>query len=164
MHYALPLIGSFDLEGPDGSVEIQSHHAGRDVQIDLTAPGGNIAPEAMAAFERYLGDLAATDATNRKDIAADFENGGEAESYVAEHLEEILDQSALAEVLVGEDQNIPQDRQLLASLFLSRIGLYPESPEGALVFDYRVSAEHSDELLVVRRNLDGSLLGISTES
>jgi hypothetical protein len=121
--------------------------AGSDA--DLTAA-------TLDAFAAFLARLNEADQAARAAIAAYLVEDGE---YISLHAEEI------------EDAAYPQEPAAFAqAMQLTNIGLWASNPNGGdgeaepIVMDYNIDPERSDQILAVKIDLGGKMIGIDWES
>lgn len=143
---------------------------GKRVAIDLWfEENDHITMEQIAAVDQFLDNVASHMESIVSAIHQDVtqsENGGEVKEYLEWHLDE-LDSEALN--ILGIDTNwdkATQFKHLLSTLHLVRVGIYPTEgiSESYAVFDFTISREVTDYLIVVNTDKNGKIIEITTES
>ena len=109
----------------------------------------------LDAFAAFLAQLDEADQTARTAIAAYLAEDSE---YISLHAEEI------------EDAAYPQEPAAFAqAMQLTNIGLWASNPNDddeaePIVMDYNIDPERSDQILAVKIDLGGKMIGIDWES
>jgi len=134
-----------------------------DVSIDLNFEGDKIDPKTLIGIQNILANLEDFEKSLRKQIRENYDHNGIAKGYIDFHIEE-LDPKELKDYLKTSDPNLSVPLQLLSKTKLNRIGFYPEYPTFYAIFDYRVSSELSDDILVVWVNENGEIEKMGIES
>ncbi len=96
-------------------------------------------------------------------ILNDFKNTGIVKDYVEHHLEDI-EKEDLDKFLIGSDHAIPVEEQLLHTLHLERVGFYPQNNDSFAVFDYTISRDITQYVIVVTFDKSGLVVGLDMES
>lgn len=159
-----PLLGTIDPSGP-GFWEATTSFAEREVMLDLTLEGTDLAAGALEEVLRKLDDLEKLDKVARKAIRRDARDGEDAAAalYVSLHRDELTDEQ-LEQIFGTADRAGVTAETLLSRLFVVRVGLYPESDDGQILLDYSLGEDVTNYLLCVAFDPDGSVSAVDLES
>lgn len=153
------VLGEIDFDDA-GFGEASVEFAGRDVQVDLNFDE-EVPKDVPASAVRFVSELARLDTAAKAALAADLaeSSDGDVASYIEHHMTELKASDLAASV--GK----PVDRtSFVANMYLTRIGLYPDRDDVAAVFDYTISEDLTDYLLVVSFNAKAEVDSIAMES
>lgn len=139
--------------------------AEQPVIVELTADDESTVSEAaLNSAVAMLLAVEGFDARARDALVAQLsERGSVTTNYIDTHMDEMGE--SLLDLLVHNSGDIPMD--VLRSLQLARIALYPEhDDEGEVfaVFDYSISPEDSEYLLMVSFDIRGGVVAIEMEN
>jgi hypothetical protein len=161
-----PVFGTLAVD-PSGGIEWDGQQtlSGRSIDFDLTmalppsGPGKLL--DKVAPFFSQLSkfDMVAR-AYLQDDLAEDEDSP--VGMYLDHHLEELGDK--IVRQVFGKPVAEVDDAAFLAALMLCRVGLYPEEADACAVFDYSVSREHTQYILVVTFDHRGQVTNIEMES
>lgn len=163
MKYKLPYFGELDLDALEEYYQVEIEFEGREIELDLNFESETIDPEKMEVIKGHLENLSDLDAENSMDLEKDYKEGQETKNYIEEQLS-TLDEEDLKDILGEADKTKSKPRQMLETLHLVRVGFYPDVESSALTFDYTLSEDYVDDILVVFRENSGELNGITIES
>ena len=147
-------------DGFDGDIDVcweQERLAGTGIRVALWAGSDvDLTAATLDAFAAFLARLNEADQAARSAIAAYLAEDSE---YISLHAEEI------------EDAAYPQEPAAFAqAMQLTNIGLWASNPNGGddeaepIVMDYNIDPERSDQILAVKIDLGGKIIGIDWES
>jgi hypothetical protein len=139
--------------------------ADRDVAVDMTIEDPAAAtPELLDRAAQLVARLSHFDGLARAGLRHSYDEDSDSAValYVTHHLEELS-----AETLMGifdkPKESIVVD-DVMARLFLKRVGSYPSKGGGSATFDYAISPDTSQYILAVQLDESGGVLGIEMES
>ena len=154
-----PYFGTLDTsdqEGTDVIWERDLSLADQSVDVVLWANQGQaLDPAQLDAFAQLLGDLPALDARARGYLTADLH---EDDDFIAYHTDAVEAFPALAAIAPDGEISV---EDFVRALRLCSIGLWCD---GVVVLDYQIDPEHSDQILAVKLDAQGTLKEVSWES
>ena len=147
-------------DGFDGDIDVcweqELPVGGSSPRVALWAEDdADLTAATLDAFAAFLVQLDEADQTARAAIAAYLAEDSE---YISLHAEEI------------EDAAYPQEPAAFAqAMQLTNIGLWASNPNDddevePIVMDYNIDPERSDQILAVKLDLGGKIIGIDWES
>lgn len=166
MELSIPLLGMVNFEpAPDGHWPLEFDYAGHPVKFDFNVERTTLTQNAVDTVARFLTDLATYDEVARAAIRNEHDRGSEysVKLYVDHHLEE-FDATELRQCFGTDDRQSIDAGLFLSKLRLRRIGLYPDDADERAVFDYTISEDLTDYLIVVRFDARGQVVAVETES
>jgi hypothetical protein len=159
----LPFFNELDSESLTDYYEVDIDIEQDKVQLDINFDETNIDPAKLSILKEYLDEPQAIINIAKKEIFSDFENGEDVKEFLAYHMEE-LDQSELDGLLIHADKTLSIEQQILSTLKLRRIGFYPDNDDVFAVFDFVLSGDISQYILVVNMNDSKTVDSITMES
>jgi hypothetical protein len=130
-----------------------------EIELDLNTDGLVSLDQArMKQFDDLLDGLPELVEEAEQLLADDATLPGSTTSEFIEYHRRELDDVAWTAIFGTANRPEITTDKFLRRLRLHRVGLYPETPEESLVFDFGLSPEHSDAILVLRVSDDGELL------
>jgi hypothetical protein len=162
--YSLPQFGEIDLSALEETYDGEINLNGVIVSLDLNFNEKTADTATMDAVAKFIANLTATDQQNKKYIREDFEEeeGEVVREFIEFHLEEVEEETVnkLLESSEGEDK----EEQLLNTLHLVRVGIYPQEEDYFAICDYSIGEEISQYILVLIVSESGELLDMAMES
>lgn len=149
----------FNSDYLETTIEFQN----REIQLDINSDAVLGENNWVKEYEEYISKLETFKEKIDKEIIKDFENNGVTKEWVDFHSEELMESIEENGTLDSCDKNLPIDRQILSTLKLNRIGIYPKYEDYA-VWDYILDDEISDEILVIVTDKNGEIVDITWES
>ncbi|MCD6067704.1 MAG: uncharacterized protein K0S33_2530 [Bacteroidetes bacterium] len=117
----------------------------------------NIDKEYLNQIEIYIDSLKTHETSIRNLFQTDFKENGFAKAYV-DALIEYQDMEELEVLTEKSNGNLSFDEKLLSELQLLRIVIYPDKDDNVFaVYDYTISEEITNDLLVVIVSKDGGI-------
>ncbi len=154
----------FDPEHDLNDWAIELEWSGRTVRVDVTFDGATMSPSVLDSLAQFVTDIAGFDELARQSMRQDFDREkSQVREYIEHHLDE-LDADALIQVFGTGDTSSIDAETFLARMYLVRIGLYPDAPDGYAVFDYMLAEELSGYLLAVTLDNRRKVAHIAMES
>ncbi|MDQ1575676.1 MAG: hypothetical protein QOH55_826 [Microbacteriaceae bacterium] len=134
------------------------------VSLELTADNeSNVSEKSLDSAAAMIHALEGFDARARDTLVAELsERASVASSYVDRHVDELGE--SLLDLLVHNSGDIAID--VLRSLQLMRVGFFPErsdEEEVFAVFDYSISPDDTDYLLVVSFDIRGDVVAVDMQ-
>ena len=119
----------------------------------------------MKSIKKIINRIPALDQQNKVYIDNDFndEDGDTVRFYLEHHLE-VADKQELSTLIDFGGKNTETKKQLLAKLYLVRVGIYPDNDENFAVFDYSLGKSFTNYLVVCNLNKKGELDYMTMES
>jgi hypothetical protein len=163
MSYSLPYFGTVDPEALNEYYDVQTEMAGQQLTIDINFDESSIAVEKLDLLKIRLDTLPALLARASDAVRASFKQEQDARKYIVQHMD-LIDSPELQRGLRQADATFSNEEKLFALVRPLRIGLYPEDEESYFVFDFSISRELTNYLLVVVMSVDEKLQYVTTES
>jgi hypothetical protein len=165
--YLLPPFGQINLDALNEEYRSELEINGKIITLDINFAKANIEKSAMDTIKFFIENIDTFDKQNNGYIKSDYEdeNGDTVKEYVTFHTEELGDEF-LQQIDITSDQT-DKEQQFLKKLHLTRVGLYPDGKYNAsnfAVFDYTVSKDLTDQLIVINTDEKGNLDHLSWES
>jgi hypothetical protein len=163
--YKLPLFNELDTDDLDNLYEAESVLNGRSFKIDLSFDNGKASTVKLEAVEQLIVNIAAFDGKNKAYIAKDYADNtfGTVRTYVEHHLEE-LDKEQLKYFADIDKSGFSTESQIMKSLHLVRVGLYPDHDDQFAIFDYSIGKDLTQYLVVIVTDKNGNLKEMAMES
>lgn len=155
-------FGEVEINSPQETIEGKVIIDKLQIELDLNFYDGRLEYDWVAEYENYIKDLKQHKANVEVAIRSDYKDGGDVKEYVDFHLEE-LGASIIDKVLAGTDASKSKEERLLTALKLVRIGFYP-GDENYAVWDYTISREIADMLVVVNTDNTGKINYVTWEN
>jgi uncharacterized protein YpmS len=164
-NYALPHFGDLDPNNLEDYYEVEIDFNGQKIQIDLNFEQNKIDLKRLDIVKQFIGNIAAFNKANKKNIEQDYadENRDTVRTYV-EHYIEYFDSEEISRFVDLNNTEATLESQLIDSLKLIRIGLYPDEEENFAVFDYSIDTEITDQLVVIFAYPSGEMSFMTIES
>lgn len=164
---SLPHFGKLNLDNLEEHYNTDVEHSGRKIQIDLNFEAKKIDAETFNKIKKIIENIETFDKQNKNYITTDFkdETANIVKDYVTFHIEELGDD--FLEQLHIPAHTINKEQNFIQKLNLMRVGLYPDGKYNTsyfAVFDYTVSRDLTDQLIVVKTDENGNLDHLSWES
>ena len=143
-------FGSINLSNLEECYTTEIELNGRMVEVEMEfAESESIGHAPVQAVDEFLKGLIPFETKIRKFLQKDFRQGGHTRSYV-DLLLSHSESAALESLAETTDPNLTFAEKILAALYLKSFIFYPEESEDYFaVFDYTISEELTDDLLVV---------------
>jgi Protein of unknown function (DUF2004) len=156
-NYSLPHFADIDTDSLEEGYVVQIDINGREIKIDLNFNNKSIAPTRLDIAKQIIENITAFDKKNKQLIEQDFNDKDcdTLKGYVEHHLQEV-GKEKLVNLVNFDDKTTSPAIQLMHSLQLVRVGLYPDSKNQFAVFDYTIGRYLTQYLVVIKtdENLD----------
>lgn len=164
-NYSLPHFGELDPKNLEEDYDVDIDFNGQEIQIDLNFENNSIDTKRLDIVKKFIENIAMFDEKNKKYIEQDYtdEDCDTVRTYVEHHLEEI-EKDELSGLVDFDNQVINPKIQLMNSLRLVRLGLYPDSEEQFAIFDYSIGQDLTQYLVVINTDENGNLDYMTMES
>jgi hypothetical protein len=160
----LKYFGQIDLNHTEEYVQVNTIINNKRISLDLNFIQEKVSKQSIQPTIDFLGNLSTIEENAIREIAENFKNGNEVKPYIQHHLQE-FSQEEKKSLGITVHKNLEEQMNIfLDSIYLKRIGFYPEEWESMVVFDYTISQELTQYLLVLVFNKDQELVQITTES
>ena len=163
MSYSLPYFGTVDPEALNEYYDVQTEMAGQQLTVDINFDESSIAIEKLDQLRIRLETLPALLGHASDAVRESFRREQDARKYIDQHMD-LIDSPELRKGLRAADATLSSEEKLFALVRPLRIGLYPEDEESYFVFDFSLSRELTDYLIVVVMSVDEKLRYVTTES
>ena len=160
----LKYFGKINLNKTDDYVDVIIEVNGNEISLDLNFTEESVPEKIMEPTIRFLEDLDETESIAHNQIIYDFKNGRAVNDYIEHHIKEFSDFELQS---IGIDPAISfeeKKQQFLNKIHLKRIGIYPEEWDSLAIFDYTISDELTQYVIVVQFNSDGKIVDVYVES
>lgn len=161
----LPHFGMLDASSVEEYYDAAVNYNNTEIQIDLNFESTSVDIQKLETVKHFIDNIRIHDLSNRKHIEKDFDDDGSdtVKFYIENHLE-VLAEDTIASLIGSHTRIAEQPRLLLKKLHLIRVGLYPNKADQFATFDYSISSEITDQLVVVFTDENGNLDYMTTES
>lgn len=138
---------------------------GNDIKLDLNFEAKETNNVELNLTNEFIAKLETYDKKNQTEFYNDFTNNAEStiKEYIEHHLDE-LNNEDVNSIIKDDNSSDSNDKKLLKSLKLKRIGIYPNDKENFAIFDYTIREELTQYLITVYLNSNGEIMDISMES
>lgn len=163
--FILPHFGPLDHEELETYYDTEIELGGKQIAIDLNFEGPGIDAKRLETVQHFIDNIRIFDINNRAHIAKDYQDkdADTVQLYLRHHLDELGTQE-LASLLPRGSKAAEHEKLLLQQLHLVRVGIYPDSNSQFAVFDYSISKDLTDALIVLFTDENGNLAYITMES
>ena len=159
----LPIFGNIALENTDWEYKYCSSLWGYEFNgnpVDLDVNFIDVTDENVKKVSKALNDLEKLNKIGIESFMQDFEEAGEAQSYITFWNEDvfgqIFSQEEFEEFIQDTDREKSVEERLLSKLRLVRFGVYAESEDSFVTMDYAfgydIDKGFRDNMLIVKLN------------
>ncbi|AEV99654.1 hypothetical protein A4D02_27895 [Niastella koreensis] len=162
---ALSILEQLDPNNLDDYYDLDFKVGDQQISIDLNFDQNAIDINRLDAVKKFLSNIEAYDKTNKDRIKQDYadENCDKVKTYV-DYLIKDNDEEDIAGFTNSQDQLHNIEQQLLKIFQLVRLGLFPHEDVHFATFDYTISRELTDDLVVIFTNHLGEMDYMTLES
>ena len=163
--FTLPVVGSFEFQpDTDGRFEAALDFRGRRVTLDINVHE-TVTQHLLDSVAEFVANVAGFDQSAREFLSHDFEQNNESSVrlYIEHHLE-IIDPDELRASLGVANSQVVDAELFLSRIYLHRVGLYPDSHNSCVLFDYTIGERLTQYVIVVQFDAEGAILGAVMES
>jgi hypothetical protein len=163
--YSLPYFADLNPANVGEYYDVDIEFHGQTVQIDLNFENKSIDPKRLDIAKWFIENISTFDTKNKQYIEQDYANEGNdtVRTYV-EHYMDYFDEGELSNFIDFENKTISSEVQLIKSLRLVRMGLYPDSEDNFATFDYSIDPDTTDQLVVIFTRSNGEMNYMTMES
>jgi hypothetical protein len=163
--YLSTYFGEIDLEAEEEWYEGEVELKGNIVTLDMYIHGAiKVDSIYIKAVDDFLDDLPDFEESIRIALRKDLKPKRMTYDYISILLDE-LEKEEIDELIKDTDRNLKKRERILSAVYLSRIGLYPEKEDMTIAtFDYTLSSDLTDQLLVVNISKNREVQWITVES
>ena len=164
-NYSLPHFGEIDPKNLEEYSDVDIDFDGQELQIDLNFENNSIDIQRLDVVKKFIENISAFDKKNRKYIEEDYadQDCDTVRTYLEHHLEEI-GKDELSELVDFDNKETDSFTQLMNSLKLVRVGLYPDNEGQFAIFDYSIGRDLTQYLVVINTDENGNLDYMTMES
>lgn len=150
----LPYFGELNLEEDFFETEFTNSN-GEEISITIDFEGEKATEDNLKSIAKFLENVENNiQSIKNRLLTSDFTE--EVNDYIEHHLSELKSEPQI--------QNIKSSQQFIEELKVSSINIYPSMDERFFAFDFTISEELTNHLLVVDLLEDLSISYITTES
>lgn len=137
--------------------------ADQHISVDLNFDHKTIDVNRFQMVKEFIANIEVFDKVNKDRIKQDYgdDNCDTVKTYI-EYL--IKDDEDIARYANAENQGLDIEQQLINKFQLVRVGLYPHGDTHFATFDYTISGELTDDLVVIFTNQLGEMDYMTLES
>lgn len=161
--FRMPLFGVIELQNLKDYYGAILKTKKNSIQLDLNFDNTTISEKELRQTSEFIQNLHLKIEQTTRIIKEDFDNGEGVSLYLDHHLESFTE-SEISELLKDSRKQLSQKEELFKLLTLNRICINPENDIEYAIFDYTISKELTDYLLVVKLNSKDELEEITMES
>ncbi len=162
--YLLPYFGDLTTDNLEPYYDVYIDIAGEEIKIDLNFVDDFIDVKRLEIVKEFIDNIAEYSNKNRNYIESNYTSEhGAVRLYVEHHLSE-LDKTELSGIVDFNTDRTNQEKQLINSLSLVRVGFYPYDDNQFAIFDYSIGRDITQYLIVVSIDKGGNFDGIVMES
>ena len=138
---------------------------GNNIQLDLNFEAKETNNSELKLANEFISKLS----NFNKNILTEFQNDyannldSTVKEYIEHHLDE-LNSDEVNSIIKDDNSSDSNDKKLLKSLKLKRIGIYPYDQNNFGIFDYSIGEDLTQYLITVYLNSKGEIVDISMES
>lgn len=146
-------------------LEIDTQLNGYEITMDIDAEDNGVSIEQLLKIKSFLENLPTFEKAIKQYIKNDFmaKNNEDIQLYIHHHLEE-FDIDTLAEIIDIQQDKSTFPKQMLEKLNCVRVGFYPNEADNFAIFDYSLSTDLTNYLLVIMTNENGNIVDVTMES
>lgn len=146
-------------------LEIDTQLNGHEITMDINAEDDGVSIEQLLQIKSFLEKLSRLEKGIKQYIKNDFmaKNNDDIQLYIHHHLEE-FDIDTLAEIIDVEQDKSTFSTQMVERLNCIRVGFYPNEADNFAIFDYSLSTDFTNYLLVIMTNENGEIVDVTMES
>ncbi|MCK8481661.1 DUF2004 domain-containing protein [Psychroserpens algicola] len=157
-------FGNINLNQTEEYQDVQINIDGNDIELDINFDYDQISEAKIKPTATFLNNLEKHVNKAKQDLITDYTNGRIVKGYIRHHLTEFNDEELKALGINPKDDQASIYETCLSKIHLKRIGLYPEYWDSLAVFDFTISSEFTQYLIVLKFDSQGHLVDIVTES
>lgn len=163
--HTLSIIEQLDPNNLEDHYDLDFKFADQHITIDLHFDHTTIDGSRLEMLKRFITNIEAFDRDNKEQIRQDYadDNCDTVKTYL-EYFIQNNDEEELASFTDKQNQDLNIEQQLLTQFKLVRLGLSPHEDRYFATFDYTISRELTDNLLVLFTNQLGDMDYMTLES
>jgi Protein of unknown function (DUF2004) len=161
--YTLPYFGEIELKPLEDYHDIDIEFKGKTISIDLNFEEETVSKKILDVTKSILERLEEFYKNAHDVIIENFSYGGGVVNYYVNRCIEDMDEEDLDAILENADKSLDKRNQVLSSIFLTRVGIYPHD-SNRIIMDFTISTDIWDDLLVIWMFSNGEVDDIGIES
>lgn len=164
-NYSVPYFGEIDAKNLKAYYSTFIKVNKKKLQLDLNFENRFIETLRLDILKDFISNISDLDIKNQKYIESDYTNEecDTVKTYILHHLEE-LDRKELSTLIDFTSKSISPEIQLMNSLRLVRVGLYPEIESAFAIFDYSIGQDLTQYLIAIHVDENGKFSHMVMES
>jgi hypothetical protein len=162
---ALSILEQLDPNNLDDCYDLDFYVRDQHITVDLNFDNSTIDVYRLEMVKRFMTNIEAFDKVNKDRIKQDYADGNcdTVKTYI-EYFIQDNDEEDIARLTSIQNQASNIEQQLLTKFQLVRLGLYPHEDSHFATFDYTISSELTDDLVVIFTNQVGNMDYMTLES
>lgn len=160
----LKYFGQIDLNKAEEYIDVSANINGNEVSLDLNFIEETISKETIKPTITFLENISEIEKTASDQVKSDFVNGAIVRGYIEHHVKEFNDEDLKSLGIDATDSSEDKKQKILNKIHLKRIGFYPEEGNSFAIFDFTISEDLTQYLIVLSFDNNGELVDIYTES
>jgi Protein of unknown function (DUF2004) len=161
--YILPYFDELDVNSLDDCYDAEMEFNGRQIDLDLNFDEESTTTKRLEIVKNFIENLTEFNQIATKAINDDFKTGKTVKHYIKHNLK-MLGEEHFSSLFDNYGTSMTNTEQLLAKIYLKRVGFYPEDNDNFAVFDYTFGQDLTDYLIVVNFNKKGKIDYMTMES
>lgn len=135
------------------------------ISVDLNFDHKTIDVNRLQMVKKFMANIEIFNKVNMDRIKQDYDddNCDTVKTYIKYFIKD-LDDEDLAKFATAENQGLDIEQQLVNKFQLVRVGLYPHEDTHFATFDYTISEELTNDLVVIFTNFLGDMDYMTLES
>ncbi len=145
-------FGEFELADPEEwyETEIEFNERTLEVLMTCSSEAKNIDQTFLQTIDDFIDNFSDNEKLVRLSFIDDFKNGGETKTYIDSQIEN-QESEEIENLIDRADEKLNNAEKLLSVINLLRVVFYPEKEDRMFaIFDYTISEDLTDELLVFK--------------
>ncbi|MBJ2176483.1 DUF2004 domain-containing protein [Aureibaculum sp. A20] len=160
----LKYFGEIDLNKTEEYIDVLTNINGNEISIDLNIIEETISKKTIQPTINFLENLHEIEKIAHKQVLSDFKNGNIVKDYIEHHIGEFNDDDLKSLGIKTTDSPKERKQKFLNKIYLKRIGFYPEEWDSLAIFDFTISRDLTQYLIVLSFDSNGKFVDIYTES
>ncbi len=163
-HIVLPIFGPIrsSKSDPQSYFSNEVKLGTRNVSISINLEDGSLSNEIVNELISFFNNLMEIKKSLDKEILYNFRKGYEVNDYIDFHLENMDEE---IETIIGKEKDLQKIKEkLLSKIQLDKTHIYPSNLEDYAVFDYSITENTLNHVIVFTVDEQGSINSIGMES
>jgi len=163
--HSLSVIEQLDPHSLDDHYDLDFEFADQRITVDLNFDHKTIDPKRLEMVKNFMTQIEAFDKINKDRIKQDYADDtcDTVDIYIQYFIED-NDKGDIGKYVNLESKELNIKQQLVDKFRLVRVGFYPNNITHFATFDYTISIELSDDIVVIFTNQIGDMDYMTLES